>query len=83
MSDATPIGVGKAAAVDEQRCQAWRLEADQRGLCMGGIRKTKGADLAVAPVLLNHPLEGVKTILGIADVFGELALGSITTSAIL
>ena len=83
MANATAIGVGEAAAIEELCRQPRRVEAAERRLRVGSIGQPEGADTAVAPRLALEPSERVETVLGLAQIFRETAAGMIAAAAIL
>src|SRR5215469_669850 len=83
MADATAIGVGEAAAIEELCGQPRRVEAAERRLRVGSIGQPEGADTAVAPSLALEPDERVEAVLGLAQIFRETAARTIAAAAIL
>jgi len=71
VADAAAIGVREPAAIEKLRRQPRRVEAAERRLGVRGIRKAKGPDPAVPPVLPDQPGESVVSVLGLAQIFRE------------
>ena len=81
--DAAAIRVREAAAIEELRGEAGRVEAAERHLGVRRVGQAEGRDAAVAPGLPHQPSQRVIPILGLAQVFRERALGAIAAAAIL
>ena len=83
MADAAAIGVREAAAIEELRLQPRRVETGERRLGVRGIGQPERADTAVAPGLTHEPGERVGAVLGLAEVFREIAARAIAAAAVL
>lgn len=59
LADAAGEGIGKPARIQHHWRQFGRVETSQCHLRRGSIGQPHGADLAVAPRLLNDPGQGV------------------------
>src|SRR5439155_26864684 len=83
MADAAAVGIGKTPTIEELCGQSRRVEAAECGLRVGSIGEPEGADAAVAPRLAHQPSERVAAVLGLAQVFCELAARTIAAAAVL
>jgi hypothetical protein len=83
MADTAAVGVGEAAAIEELCGQSRRVEAAECRLRVGRIGEPKGAEAAVAPWLVLQPSERVAAVLGLAQIFCELAARTIAAAAVL
>jgi len=83
MADAAAVGAGEAATIKELRRQPRWVETAKRRLRVGGIEQPEGADAAVAPRLPLEPNERVEAVLGLAQIFREMAARMIAAAAVL
>ena len=74
LPDAGAIGAGEASGIDHHAGEARRIETGQRRLRMRRIGKAHGADLPVAPGLLDDPGAGVETVRPLGQILGEYRL---------
>ena len=81
--DAAAIGVRKAAAIEELRREAGRVETAERRLGVRGVGQAERADTSVAPGLAHQPGERIGAVLGLAEIFREAAARAIAAAAIL
>ena len=83
LADAGAIGAGEAAGIEHHAGEPGRIEAGERRLRMRRIGQAHGADLAVAPGLLDDPGAGVVAVRPLGEVLRELALRAVAAAAIL
>ena len=83
LPNAGAIGAGEATGIENHAGEARRIETGQRSLRMRRIGQAHGADLAVAPRLLDDPGAGVVSVRAFGEVLREFAFGSVAPAAIL